>query len=172
VIAYKFLGSDCTSRFSGFAWPLPSDSSPGAWVEAVPSRCASGVHACRVSDLPFWIDASLWRIELAGPVVEAQRKIVARRGRLLERLASWDGTAMRDFGVACLERVAPNARTPGLEAYVADVETFADTGKAGVAGFVAARVAELARGGEAYDAERAAQVRWLADRLGIEHRAL
>ena len=168
MIAYKFLGSDCTGRFSGFAWPLPSGGSPGAWVEAAPARCASGVHACRVSDLPFWIDASLWRIELAGPVAEAQRKIVAPRGRLLERLADWDGAAMRDFGAACLERTAPlTGSTPGLDAYVADVKTFADSGKAGVAGFVAARVAEFVGGGDAYDAERVAQARWLADRLGL-----
>jgi hypothetical protein len=173
VIAYKFLGSDCTGRFSGFAWPLPVREAPGVWVEAAPSRCASGVHACRVSDLPFWIDATLWRIELAGPVVEAERKIVAPRGRLLERLASWDSAAMRGFGFACSDRVARfAAAVPRLEAYVTDVRTFAETGKAGVAGFVAARTAEMAGGTAAYDAERAAQTRWLADRLGIEYRGL
>lgn len=117
MIAYKFLGSDCTGRFSGFAWPLPDGGSPGEWVESPLSRCASGVHACRVRDLPFWVDATLWRIELAGTLEEASRKVVASRGRLLKRIEAWDAGAMRDFGLACVERVAPLAgRSPGLQA--------------------------------------------------------
>ena len=173
MIAHKCLGSDCTGRFSGFAWPLPSGGAPGAWVEAVPSRCASGVHACRVADLPFWIDASLWRIELTGQVGTAERKLVAPRGRLVERIEAWDAVAMREFGSACLARVSPLAdRSPELAPYVADVRTFAETGKAGVAGFVAARTAEMAGGVAGYDAEREAQARWLADRLGLEYRDL
>jgi len=169
VIAYKFLGSDCTGRFSGFAWPLPAGDSVGAWVEAEPSACASGVHACRVADLPFWIDAELWRIELAGPFLEAERKIVARRGRLLGRLNGWDADAMRDFGLACAARVAPLAvGSAAVQGYVADTATFARAGSASVAGFVAARAAEVAGGADAYDAERSEQVRWLANRLGLD----
>ena len=168
MIAHKFLGSDCTGRFSGFAWPLPARGSPGAWVDAVPSKCASGIHACRVQDLPFWIDATLWRVELSGPLVEAHCKIVAGRGRLLDQVEGWNAEAMRDFGLACVERVAHLAgRSAELEANVKDTLTFAETGKASVAGFVAARSAELAGGAEAYDAERAAQSSWLADRLGL-----
>lgn len=169
MIAYKFLGSDCTGRFSGFAWPLPDGGSPGEWVEAPPSRCASGVHACRVRDLPFWVDATLWRIELAGPLEEASRKVVAGRGRLLERIDAWDTAAMKGFGLACAERVAPlGGRSTELEAYANDTAIFAESGKAGLAGFVAARAAEVAGGVDEYEAERTAQVQWLADRLGLD----
>ena len=168
MIAYKFLGSDCTGRFSGFAWPLPDGGSSGAWVGAPPSRCASGVHACRVRDLPFWIDATLWRIELAGPVEEASRKVVAGRGRLLEPIDAWDADVMRDFGLACAERIAPLAGgSAALQGYATDAVTFAETGKGGVAGFVAARAAELAGGVDEYEAERTAQVAWLAEQLSL-----
>ena len=65
MIGYKFLGTGGVAPFSSFAWPT---GSPGPWVEAEPHMCASGIHACRAGDLPFWINAELWEIELDGAV--------------------------------------------------------------------------------------------------------
>jgi hypothetical protein len=166
VIAYKCLGSGRTARFSGFAWPAGGADAP--WVEAAPSLCATGIHACRVGDLPYWLDAELWRIELGGEIVEGTRKVVAARGRLLDRVEAWDGEAAVAFGRSCAERAGELAAgSAALEAYAADVRGLAEHGMAAGAGFVTARLAELARGTGAYDAERAAQTAWLAGRLGL-----
>ena len=60
MIAWKFLGAARVGLYSGFSWPL------GEWVEVSPPLVPSrrGVHACRVGDLPHWIDDELWTIEL------------------------------------------------------------------------------------------------------------
>ena len=51
MIAYKFLRSDHTGVFTRFRWPLPGGA-PWAWAEAPVVPCRSGIHACRVADLP------------------------------------------------------------------------------------------------------------------------
>ena len=169
MIAYKFLDAAGEGRFSCFAWPRPSEGLSGDWVEAQPSLCASGVHACRLGDLPFWLDVELWRIELDGPVVEASRKVIAGRGRLLEQVVGWDDTTARDFSSACADRASELAGNEvALSDYVADARKNVGVGPVAVVGSISARVAELARGVVGYDAERAAQARWLADRLGLE----
>ena len=82
--AYKFLRADGTGVFTGFAWPLP-DGAPGAWVETEPDPCRSGIHACRLGDLPYRAGRVLYEIELDGDVVEHKTKVVAARGRLARR---------------------------------------------------------------------------------------
>jgi hypothetical protein len=169
VIAYKFLDAGGAGRFSMFAWPRPTPGSPGEWVEAEPSLCASGIHACRVGDLPFWLDVELWRIELDGPVVRANHKVVAGRGRLVEHVVAWDDAAARDFSSACADRVRELAgASEALSGYVADARKNVGVGPVAVVGSISARVAELVGGVAGYDAERATQARWLADRLGLE----
>ena len=168
MIAYKFLGTGGTARFSGFTWPLPGGGHCGEWVDARPSVCATGIHACRTADLPYWIDAELWRIELDGDIVEGTRKVVAVRGRLVGRVEAWDTDAMHGFGRACAARADTLAGSlPALRAYADDTALFAQAGKPAVAGFVAARLAELAGGIERYESERDAQVRWLAEHLEL-----
>jgi len=46
---------------------------------------ASWVFPCRARDLPYWVDAELWRVELEGPAPEARSQISAPRARLAER---------------------------------------------------------------------------------------
>ena len=169
MIAYKFLDAGGAGRFSMFAWPRAAAGTSGDWVEATPSLCASGIHACRVGDLPFWLDVELWRIELDGPIVEAHHKVIAGRGRLVEHVVAWDETAARDFSSACADRAGDLAGDAvALSDYVADARKNVGVGPVAVVGSISARVAELARGVAGYDAERAAQARWLADRLGLE----
>jgi hypothetical protein len=86
VIAYKFLRTDGTGVFTRFAWPLP-DGEPGEWVQAPILACRSGIHACRVRDLPLWLGRELYEIELADRIVEEPTKgrRVARPARAPHR---------------------------------------------------------------------------------------
>jgi hypothetical protein len=166
VIAYKFLRADGVSVFTGFAWPLP-DGRPGAWVDANVAPCRSGIHACRLADLPHWAGRHLYEVELDGEVVEQPTKVVAARGRLVRRIEAWE--AQRDaYTRMCADRGHELARsaTPALEDWDAVIEPSIPEGPA-LLGFVAARIAEEISGPDAYRAERARQTAWLADRLGI-----
>src|SRR5207237_719528 len=96
VIAYKFLRVGAVGPFTGHRW------SPGTWVDAADVHEGLGVHACRVSDLAFWIGEELWRVELQGHVWERATQIEAARGRLLDRVAGWDGKARTEFGLHCV----------------------------------------------------------------------
>jgi hypothetical protein len=168
VIALKCLHEGGIAPFSRLAWPLPKDGDPGAWLEAEPHACASGIHACLPESLPYWLTGHLWTIELEG-VQPAQRKLVARRGRLLERLHTWDDEAMHEFALDCVGRAEEVlARDPSLADYVGDARAAAGSGRAPATGFIVARITELADGPAAYEAERATQARWLADRLGLD----
>ena len=94
VIAYKFLATGAVAPFTGFHWPV------GQWVDAAGvDPCRQGIHACRIRDLPLWIQAELWEIELGGEVDEQARKVVAERGRLVQRVTGWsEGLAIRQLG--------------------------------------------------------------------------
>ena len=166
MIAYKFLRDDATSVFTGFAWPLPGDG-PGAWVEARVEQCRSGIHACRIADLPLWAGRRLYEIELDGDIVEEPTKVVASRGRLVRRLDGWDG--LRDeYTRMCADRAHELAlgASPPLAQWDAVVEPSIPEGPA-LLGFVAARIAEEISGLDAYHAERRRQADWLAERLDL-----
>jgi hypothetical protein len=169
VIAYKFLRLDGTSPFTSFAWPLPSADGPGAWVDARRLEpCRSGVHACRIADLPLWPGRALYEIELAGEVVEQPMKVVAVRGRLTRRIEAWDDASRDAYTRMCADRAHELARAaaPPLEQWEAAIEPSVPEGPA-LLGFVAARIAEEASGIEAYHAERARQADWLVERLRL-----
>lgn len=150
MIAYTFVRPDRTGVFTRFAWPLP-DGGPGEWVEAPIVACQSGIHACRASDLPLWLGRELYAIELAGEIVEERTKVVASRGRLVRRIDAWDDATRADYARACADRAHEPASAGGPASI----------------GFIAARIAEERDGIEAYHAERARQVAWLAERLGL-----
>jgi hypothetical protein len=167
VIAYKFLRPDGTSVFTSFRWQLP-DGGPGPWVDAVVDPCRSGIHACRVGDLPLWAGRALFEVELGGRIVEGAHKVVASRGRLLRRVDAWDGALRDAYTRMCADRAHELARsaTPPLSAWEAVVEPSVPEGPA-LLGFVAARIAEARSGREAYLAERSRQSAWLAEHLGL-----
>jgi hypothetical protein len=163
VIAYKFLTRGRIGPFSRFEWPV------GEWVEAgAADPCRRGVHACRIGDLPMWLDDELWEVELDGEIVEQERKLVAQRGRLTRRVEAWTPDAALAFGRFCARRTRQRVGfLPVLSGFVGDVERFVSQRRIGIAGFAAARAAELQGGPAAYDAERATQAAWLAERLGL-----
>jgi len=160
VIAFKWLAKGAVAPFTGFAWPAD-----GSWVAAPAGAPAgSGVHACRISQLAWWIGEELWRVELAGDVVEHATQVEAPRARLLERVAAWDPLAFKQACVARTESFAAEAPTPELADYLALIRT-AD---APIASFVDAVAAVAARGARsAFEDERAWQARWLARALDL-----
>jgi hypothetical protein len=162
VIAFKFLDEDGSAPFTGFRWPVDE------WIDAgVVEPCRAGIHALRVRDLPYWLGAQLWEIELAGEIVEQERKLVARRGRLIRRRDEWNRALLDAFAGDVLARTRRRfGSVPILSGYVADIERFRAQGRIGLAAFAASRAAELSGGQRGYERERLRQVAWLAERLG------
>jgi hypothetical protein len=161
VTLYKVLDAGGVAPFTRFAWR------EGEWVEAETVHpCRSGIHACRVRDLPYWLGPELWEIELDGDVTEQQRKVVARRGRVLRRVPEWNLELLRAFTASCRaetkQRVGAIALLSG---YVGDIDRLRSSDRHGLAAFAAARAAERSGGPGAYERERARQAAWLADRL-------
>jgi hypothetical protein len=113
MIAYKFLCAGGVGPFSGYSWPLPRDGGPGPWVVSAPDPvlCGRAVHACRVSDLPWWLHDELWETELDGTVTTGRHKVMAPRGRLLRRIETWDAGCAQRFADACAERARDHAAT-------------------------------------------------------------
>jgi hypothetical protein len=165
VKAYKFLRSDGSTVFSEFRWPLPSDT-PGGWIAAPVDPCRSGIHACRSSDLPYWVGRTLYEIEIDGEVVEERTKVIASRGRLLRRITGWEDGVRDAYTRMCADRAHELARGGSLDAWDAGIESSVPDGPA-VLGFMAAAIAEQRGGIDAYRAERARQARWLTERLGL-----
>jgi hypothetical protein len=166
--ALKSLRAGAIGPFGGFSWPTPTDGA-GAWVEAAADPCATGIHAFLPEQLPLWLQDELWEIELAGDIVQASGKLVAERGRLLRRIEAWNEQALDDFGRACLGRLLDLAAVDERAAgYAEDGRRILAEHESMFVAFVSARAAEVVRGPDAYDAERAWQAGWLANRLGVD----
>ncbi len=161
MIAYKCLRAGGTSAFTAFRWPLP-DAGPGPWVQAEIDPCRSGIHACRLEDLPYWVGRELYVIELDGEVVAEPTKVVATRGRLVRRIGTWERGLHDAYTRVCADRAHELAA--GLPAWDATIEPLVRYGPA-LLGFMAARIAQERGGHEAYRAERRQQAAWLAERL-------
>jgi hypothetical protein len=106
VIAYKFLRSGRIGPFSGFQWP-----EPGVWVHAPRDliACRRGIHACRASDLPWWLADELWQIELDGQVQSDEHKVVAPAGRLRSQIDAWTPACAQEYADACAWRAQERA---------------------------------------------------------------
>ena len=163
--AYKILRTDGTGVFTRFAWPLP-DHGPGRWVQTQPDPCRAGIHACRMSDLPYWAGRELYEIERDGHVLQQKTKVVAPRGRLLRRIDAWDDAFRATYTRYCADRAHKIARENGIERWEEVIEPSIPEGPA-LLSFVAARIAEEAGGVDAYHAERARHAEWIADRLRL-----
>jgi hypothetical protein len=190
VIAYKFLRDGRVGAFSRVRWPEPSAGAPWVRGRETGGACEQRVHACRVDDLPEWLDAELWRVELDGGVEVDCGKLVASRGRLLERVEAWNPGSAADFAAACAARAEAAAAAGADAGYGADAGAHAASaranpaaapGHAAAAAFIAAHAAAYAardptaatdaaaRAGDrdALASERAWQARWLAEHLGL-----
>ncbi|WP_242344304.1 hypothetical protein [Anaeromyxobacter terrae] len=190
MIAFKFLAAGALAPFTRFEWPTS-----GEWVSAAAARPELWIHACRADDLPYWLADELWRIELDEPVRAARYQVAAPRARLLARVDAWDRALAGDYARACALRARdlalPHvpaatrdalARATDLEAIAAAAsgagsvsraaELVADAAQSAlrvgpaVSSYIAAVLASMVGGGlAAFEAERAWQARWLAERL-------
>jgi hypothetical protein len=176
--AYKFLRPGAVGPFSGQSWPVPADGGPGAWVRADaadPMLCRTGVHACTLEHLPYWIAEELWEVELEGPVEEQRSKLVAPAGRLVARVEAWDEDAAVAFMDATVERI----RALDTGGYMTEAEIFCvgeagrsdPMGNAALSTMIAVEAAEHAGGPSAVRVERAREATWLADRLSLAETA-
>jgi hypothetical protein len=106
MIAYKFLRSGRVGPFSGFQWPKP-----GVWVHAAQdlAACRRGIHACRPTDLPWWLADELWEIELAGRLEVDEHKIIAPAGRLRSPVVAWTPECAQEYADACAWRAHDRA---------------------------------------------------------------
>ena len=106
MIAYKFLRAGRIGPFSAFQWPEPD-----VWVRAAPdlAACRHGIHACRPSDLPWWLADELWEIELDGHVQVDEHKIIAPAGRLRSRIEAWTSDCAQEYADACAWRAQGRA---------------------------------------------------------------
>ena len=145
---YRFLRAGAVDPLTGGTWR------PAQWM-APPG----GFVACQVADLPHWAADELWTVELDGEVTERQHSVAATRGRIVERVDAWDGTAAAAFIEACRTRRPELDTDPGGNPCTA----------AYIAAHAAGVVAEESGAGyqDAYEAERAWQSEWLTDRLGL-----
>ena len=167
--ALKFLRPRAVGPFSSFHWPLPENGAPGAWVSATGQLqpCLNGVHACRTSDLPYWLTEELWRLELAGTVIEEEKIVVAERGRLVSRVEAWTEETAIEFALACAARAVEHAAAdPHVEGYAQDAEEFALGAREGRSDLVAVAAFAAAHTSD-YAAERSWQAAWLEQRLGL-----
>jgi hypothetical protein len=174
--AYKFLARGAVEPFSGVAWPRASVRAPNPWLEVEGPLAARvrGLHACRTSDLAFWLHDELWEIELDGETVEGLDCVVARRARLVHRLDAWSEGGAARFAEACVERAAARA---GESAEVGVSELLAEARRTARAGLFAtsafcsalavARYGKLPEPERDYRDERAWQSAWIARELSL-----
>ncbi len=176
---WKFLERGRVAPFGGHTWPAPGNGSPGEWIRPP----GGAVFACRTFDLPWWVNAELWEVELAAPIRTLPTQIVGQRGRLLRQMVGWDETGLRAYGVACAERARDvavsvllregrtteagtlrRARGP-LELYRVAQALGTDAATAGgtVVGYLAAAALRAAEGAAAAAAHHAADAAAVAD---------
>jgi hypothetical protein len=170
--AYKFLSRDGSALLTGFRWPA------GEWVEVEGplGYCDNGIHACRLGDLAHWLGPELWLMELAGETLPAADSLVARRGRLLERLESWSGGVAQEFADGCARQaLALAVEAPSTAERAGDAVASATNGSVAGAAYIAAAVAGEAgsgvRAGPRYEdgflSERTRQSLWIQERLAL-----
>ena len=167
-VAYKFTRPGARSPFTGFTWPV------GEWVEAdgEVGLCANGIHACRVEALPRWLDDELWRIELDGIEEEHEGVLVARRGRLVERIDAWNAEASRELARSCAARVKelaaehPDELLRRRAQMIPEIANGADPSATALSMYTTAHAADEVAPGS-YWAERRRQAEWLRERLGL-----
>jgi len=106
MIAYKFLRAGRIGPFSAFQWPEPGER---VYAERDLAACKRGVHACRPSDLPWWLADELWEVELDGPVQVDEHKIIAPSGRLRSQIEGWTPACAQEYAHACAWRAHERA---------------------------------------------------------------
>jgi hypothetical protein len=166
--AFKFTRAGGRSPFTGFSWPEDE------WVEAEGELgiCRNGVHACREDALPRWIDEELWRVELEDVEEETDGVLVARRGRLVERIDGWTAQKSRELARSCAVRaraLAESRPEPLIVKMADDIGATAegpDPSATALAMYCTAHAFDVAEPG-GYGEERRRQAEWLRTQLRL-----
>jgi len=101
-LAYKVLGDGQESHHGGSGkWRK------GQWrtvTEAI-IPCQSGIHYCQRHQLVQWLGPTIWLFEDGSPddTIDHGDKMVTRKGRVVERLETWDETTARLFAADVAE---------------------------------------------------------------------
>ena len=169
--ALKTLRPGRVAPYTGVTWPPPGD-----WLraDAPVSLCRSGVHALLPQALPRWILEELWRVELADAEQLAPGIVAGSRGRLIERVDSWNDETAREFALACADRVREGLSGRAAERAamaIASAEEAVAGPSAITVSYMAAHAAEADSPG-GYTREREWQAQWLANRLGLALKSL
>jgi hypothetical protein len=153
VTAYKFLRAGAVGPFTGYRWPTPTGDAPARWVgaEGALGLCENGIHACRLEDLPYWIDEELWALEV-DEAAPAGHQILSPRARLIRRIDAWTQAVATEYGLGCMRRArdlgAADLAAAGLETEAAGLAGASlpdEVREAGHSGSAAAREAGAAR---------------------------
>ncbi len=169
TLAYKFTRPGAVSPFRDHAWVL------GEWleVEGELGLCSNGVHACRVEALPRWLDDELWRVEVDEIQDEREGLLVARRGRLLERVDGWDAEASHELAHTCVARAlelarrVPDSLVQARTTMITAIADGPDPSATALTMYTTAHMYDEVEPGSYYE-ERRRQAAWLRDRLGLD----
>ena len=108
---YKILDKNGFSCNGGSdKWYLPKDGRPGRWMPKLKGElisCEWGYHLCRVEDLVFWLNDTIYEAEYRGEIIIADHKVIVREARLLRKIEAWNDITERLFGCDCAEHVLP-----------------------------------------------------------------
>jgi hypothetical protein len=169
-LAYKFTRPGARSPFTGFAWPV------GEWVEAEGeiALCRNGIHACRVEELPRWLNDELWLVEVDDVEEERDGLLLARRARLLVRIEAWNEETSRELARSCAavirELAAEHPQDELLQRRAQMIPEIAggpDPSAAALSMYTTAHAADEVAPGS-YWAERRRQAEWLRERLQLD----
>lgn len=108
---YKFLAAGAIGPEDRRHWPTPAPGRAARWVQVAEAQevAARAVDACRVDQLPFWLEDELWEFEFDGGYEEVDRRVVGVRGRLVRRIESWNASSAAEFAAACAQRSKQHA---------------------------------------------------------------
>jgi hypothetical protein len=102
------------------------------------------VHACRISDLAYWIGEALWMVELGGSVGNVDgTALTADRGRLVLPVPGWEEAAA-DLAADCTARLAVLAEDrPGISGGTArELGMYADEARSTLSRFRSGALSE------------------------------
>ena len=168
--AYKFLLRGARSPFTSFAWPV------GEWVEADGGLevCRNGIHACRPEALPRWLNDELWLVELDDVEAEHDGLLLARRGRLVERIDGWNEETSRRLARSCatvITRLAAEHPNDDLlqrrAEMIPQIADGPDPSATALAMYTTAHAADEVVPGS-YWVERRRQAEWLREQLQLD----
>src|SRR5262245_31551424 len=120
-LSFKVLGPEQRSHHGGTgAWRK------GQWrsVKGELIPCENGIHYCGRDHLVRWLGPTIWVFEDGTPdeTIDAGNKLVTRKGRVVERLETWNETTARLFAADCAEAVLHLIPAPRHEPFVSAID--------------------------------------------------